>query len=316
MKETMKLIRHIEDIAAEDTGKVLVIGNFDGVHKGHLHLLDHAKNIAKKNNTEFGILTFEPHPRKLFRPHDPPFRITPYNVKNRRLQKSGANFVTTLDFDWEFASQGAEDFISNILDKALKPSHVVIGHDFRFGQLRKGDGNTIKDAGYEISVIEPYSLHNEERISSTQIRSALRHGHIDTANELLGWPWEIEGMVRRGDQRGRELGYPTANVHLEETMHPAYGIYASLVQITNDGEDAPWLPSATNIGIRPMFELQVGQVETFIFDFDRDIYDCTLRVRPVQRLRGEAKFESLDELIEQMAKDCAQAREILEAKNE
>ena len=313
MKDTMELISHIQDIKAEHTGKVLVIGNFDGVHKGHSHLLEYAKKIAKDQSTAFGVLTFEPHPRKLFRPADPPFRITPYNVKNRRLKESGASFVCTLDFDWDFASQSAEDFISNILDKALKPAHIVVGHDFHFGQLRKGNADTIKQAGYEISVLDPVSLNNDDRISSTQIRSALRHGKIDTANDLLGWPWEIEGIVRKGDQRGRELGFPTANIHLEQTMHPAYGIYATLVQITDDGENAPWLPSATNIGIRPMFEVEIGQVETYIFDFDRDIYDCTLRVRPVQRLRGEAKFDSLDELIKQMNKDCDQARQILQA---
>lgn len=311
MKEAMKLIRNIQDITPEQTGQVLVIGNFDGVHKGHQHLLARAKEIAKQNDLRFGVLTFEPHPRKLFRPDDKPFRITPEPVKNRRLAKSGADFVCTLEFNWDFASQGAEDFITHILDKGLKPQHIVVGHDFHFGQLRKGNADTIKQAGYDVSVIEQIGLDNNERISSTQVRSALRHGHIDQANQLLGWPWEIEGIVMRGDQRGRELGFPTANIHLNDTMHPAYGIYATLVQITNDGEDAPWLPSATNIGIRPMFEVPTGQVETFIFDFDRDIYDCTLRVRPVTRLRGEAKFDTLDALIVQMNKDCDQAREIL-----
>ena len=146
-------------------------------------------------------------------------------------------------------------------------------------------------------------------ISSSRIRQALRKGNVDTANAFLGWDWEIQGSIFRGDRRGHELGFPTANVLLKDTLHPAYGVYASVVQIEGENE---WLPAATNIGIRPMFEVSEGQVEAHILDFpDRDIYDKKLRVKPVQRLRGEAKFNSLEELITQIEKDCQQVRQIL-----
>lgn len=311
----MEIYKDISAIPAEAKGQVILIGNFDGIHKGHQHLIKQAQSIAKKKNLNFGVLTFEPHPRKLFRPNDPPFRLTPENVKNRRLENIGVHFAATLEFDWDFASQGADAFIENVLDNGLAPQTIVVGHDFHFGQLRKGNTDTLRQAGYDVEIIDAVCFEDGERISSTQIRSALRHGHVDKANALLGWDWEIEGIVQRGDQRGRELGYPTANVHLSDTLHPSYGIYATLVQILDDGDTSPWLPSATNIGIRPMFEVPTGQVETFIFDFDRDIYDHTLRVRPVQRLRGEAKFDSLDDLIRQMDKDCKQAKEILKDYN-
>ena len=154
-------------------------------------------------------------------------------------------------------------------------------------------------------------MQNETaRFSSAAIRQALRDGDIKSANAMLGRPWEIEGKIFRGDRRGHELGYPTANILMEDMLHPAYGIYATLVQV--EGEDA-WRPAATNIGIRPMFEVKQGQVEAHILDFpDRDIYGKTLRVRPVERLRGEAKFASLEALITQIEADCAQTKALLQ----
>ena len=288
---------------------VIAVGNFDGVHRGHQALLREARGIADKLGKKLGVLTFEPHPRRLFRPDDPPFRLTPLAVKKRRLEESGIDLLFSLTFDWDFASQSAEQFIDRVLKDSLRPAHIIVGKDFCFGQLRKGNPETLKDAGLPVDVIEKVVCDAEgDSISSSRIRQSLRSGDIEAANGWLGWPWEIEGTVVRGDQRGRELGFPTANAGLGETLHPAYGVYASLVKIGNEKE---WLPSATNIGIRPMFKLAEGQMETFIFDFSRDIYGQSLRVRPVKRLRGEAKFESLDALIVQMKADCEQARRIL-----
>ncbi len=289
---------------------VIAIGNFDGVHRGHQALLAQVVREARARDAAAGVLTFEPHPRKLFRPDDPPFRITPEAVKARRLAACGLDFACALSFDWDFASQSAEDFIRHVLIGGLNPSLVVVGEDFRFGQLRKGTPAMMRDAGLAVSIIHPVG-NGDAVFSSSRIREALRLGDIAAANAALGWDWEIEGVVQHGDRRGRELGFPTANVPLGETLHPAYGIYATLTQIVEDGPDALWHPSATNIGIRPMFEISQGQVETFIFDFNRDIYGKTLRVRPVKRLRGEAKFDSLDALVAQMNEDCSQARLIL-----
>lgn len=305
----MKIFENLQNLPETAKKSVVVIGNFDGVHRGHCELLKRGREIANSMGTQFSVLTFEPHPRRLFRPDDPPFRITPAALKQERLAASGVDILFSLGFDWDFASQSSDDFIQNVIAKGVTPAHIIVGYDFCFGQLRKGKAEDFKTAGLETTIIEEIA-DDTEKLSSSRIRTALRHGKIDEANHLLGWEWEIRGTVVKGDQRGRELGYPTANIQLGDTVHPAYGIYATWVKV--EGEDE-WRPSATNIGIRPMFETPEALVETFIFDFDEEIYGKTLQIKPVERLRGEAKFDSLDDLIEQMAKDCEQARTILKS---
>jgi riboflavin kinase/FMN adenylyltransferase len=291
-------------------GSVIAIGNFDGVHKGHHYLLAKARKIAEKEGKSFGVLTFEPHPRHVFRPDDPPFRITPEPIKLRRLEEVGADFVFAVRFDWNFASTSAENFIEEMLRGGLEASQVVVGNNFHFGQLRKGDAKLLKEMMPGVTIVKPKDGGGEV-ISSSRIRTLLRHGWVGEANELLGWEWEIQGEIMRGDRRGHELGFPTANVPLGDTLHPGYGVYASLVKIVEDGDDSRWLPAATNIGIRPMFKLEEGQAEAHILNFDQDIYEKTLRIRPVRQIRGEAKFASVDELISQMKRDCEQVRDIL-----
>lgn len=295
--------------AADAKGAAVVIGNFDGVHKGHQALLAQAAAVAQNMKAPLAVLTFEPHPRELFRPDEPPCRITPQNLKAERLEQAGVKVLFTKKFDWNFASLSAEDFIEKILKDELGAAHIIVGYDFHFGQMRKGTAEMIKQSGIPVTVIEEIKGQDGQEISSSRIRQYLRRGEIDKANALLGWDWEIRGEIVRGDQRGRELGYPTANMALGQTLHPAYGVYAALARI--EGESA-WHPAAVNIGIRPMFEVPTAQVETFIFDFNREIYGKTLHVRPVARLRSEAKFSNVEDLKTQMAKDCEQAREILE----
>ncbi len=304
----MMIFHSIDGLPETAKGAVIAIGNFDGVHRGHAELLGRAAALAKAKGVKLGVLTFEPHPRALLRPDDPPFRITPAGLKAQRLAACGVEILFALKFDWPFASQPPEQFIDRVLRHGVAPTHIVVGNDFRFGQLRKGTPDDLRAAGFEITVLDMVADEGDDKFSSSRIRQLLRQGDIDTANEALGWEWEIAGEVVPGDRRGRTIGFPTANVHLGDTLHPAYGVYAAWAQV--EGETA-WLPAATNIGIRPMFELKVGQVETYIFDFDRDIYGRVLRVRPVKRLRGEAKFDSLDALVTQIRQDCAQARSIL-----
>ncbi len=304
----MQIFETYKDFPKPGRSAVIAIGNFDGLHRGHQVLLNIAKEKAADLGKEFGILTFEPHPRHLFRPDDPPFRITPSDVKLDRFEGFGVDFVCAVPFDWDFASQSAEQFVENVLKNGLNPAHIIVGYDFCFGQLRKGSPETIRKVGLDVTVVDKVA-EGEDAISSSRIRSALRHGEITTANDLLGWEWQIWGEIVHGEQRGRELGYPTANVPLGDTLHPAYGVYAAWVKIEGEEE---WRASATNIGIRPMFEVEEGLVEAHILDFDEDIYGKVLRVKPVKRLRGEAKFSSVDDLIEQMGKDCEQARQILQ----
>ena len=304
----MDIYNSLDALTAFKEPLILAIGNFDGVHRGHQALLQKAKDLAAVEQIRFGVLTFEPHPKRLFRPDDQPNRITPPEIKHWRLQEFGVDTLVSLPFDWDFASQNADQFIQNVLVNGVQAKHVVIGEDFRFGQMRKGSPEHIEAAGIGVSIVEKVADEDGQILSSSRVRSALRAGDLKTASAILGWEWEMRGEVVKGDQRGRELGYPTANVNMGDTIHPAYGVYATLVQI--EGEDQ-WRGAATNIGIRPMFEIPTAQVESFIFDFDQEIYGKTIRVRPVERLRSEAKFDGLDALITQMDKDCAKAREVL-----
>lgn len=304
----MLVFKTFRDLPDSAKGAVVVIGNFDGVHRGHRTLIDLARKKAEMLNVPVGVLTFEPHPRALFRPDDPVFRLTPASVKEERLQQAGVDILYSLKFDWDFASLSPPQFIDQVLRAGLNPAHIIVGHDFCFGQLRKGTTQTLIDQGLSVTAIDKVVDEDGDDVSSSAIRQALRYGDPATAHELLGWEWYMEGLVVKGDQRGRELGFPTANVALGETLHPAYGVYATYVQV--EGESF-WRPAATNIGIRPMFKLQVGQIESHIFDFNRDIYGKNLKIKPIRRLRGEAKFENLEALIAQITADCAEARKIL-----
>ncbi len=304
----MRIFESYKSLPDDAIDAVVAIGNFDGVHKGHQALLREARRIAEERQRPLAILTFEPHPRSLFRADDPPFRITPAAIKNERLAACGVDILYQIPFDWDFASQSADAFTRNVLLDGLRPAHIVVGYDFRFGQLRKGTPETLDDAGFPVTTVDAVVGDGQEAYSSSSIRTALRHAKIGEANAMLGWEWEIEGIVVEGDKRGRELGFPTANIPLGDTLHPGYGVYAAWIKTE---ENETLLPSATNIGIRPMFEVPTAQVEAHILDFNQEIYGQTLRIRPVKRLRGEAKFDSVEALIEQMKQDCAEARKIL-----
>ena len=304
----MQLFETYTNISEDTMSCALAVGNFDGVHRGHQALLTKARDIARESGCPFGVLTFEPHPARLFRPDEPPSRITPCALKLERLATHGADYVFCLPFDWDFASLSADDFVRRILRDGLKAAHIIAGYDFKFGQLRKGTAQTIRSAGLPVTIVDRVTDADTGVFSSSRVRQLLRRGDIATANAALGWDWEMRGKIFRGDRRGRDLGYPTANMRLGDTIHPAYGVYACRARIA--GEDI-WRPGAANIGIRPMFAVDEAQVETFIFDFDRDIYGEVLHVRPVKHLRSEAKFNSLDALVAQMEQDCAQARAIL-----
>ena len=306
----MKIFEQYQKLPGTAANAVVAIGNFDGVHKGHQALLELAKKKAKESGKKIAVLTFEPHPKRLFRPDEPPGRLTPTAVKAWRLEEAGVDILYSLPFDWEFASRSAADFVTNVLKNGLKAAQVVVGENFRFGQLRKGGARDIEAAGIPVTSIGGVTDESGRIYSSSLIRNELRHGNIAEANRMLGWEWEMRGEIVRGDQRGRQLGYPTANFPLWTTIHPAYGVYAARVNIEGEKE---WHDAAVNVGIRPMFEIPEAQVESYIFDFDREIYGKPLRVRPVRRLRSEAKFSSLDALKAQMKQDCEQVRKVLKA---
>lgn len=306
----MKIFTHEHPIPDDFKHAVVAIGNFDGMHQGHRVLIDQASQLAKEQNVPLGILTFEPHPRCIFQPNESPFRITPPSVKQEKIAETNVDFLVEINFTREFAQKSAEDFVKDVLINQLNAKHVFIGTDFHFGQNRLGSADTIRDHGLDVHSMIIVEDEHKQKYSASHVRSHLRRGMIAEANAILGWDWEIRGTVIHGDKRGREMGYPTANVSLGETLHPAFGVYATFVQI--EGEDI-WRPAATNIGIRPMFETQDALIESFILDFDGDLYDKVLRIRPVQKVRDEARFNSLDELILQIDKDCTTIRKLLNA---
>lgn len=287
---------------------VVAIGNFDAIHRGHQMLLAQARAWATSLQTSLIVLTFEPHPRRLFRPDDLPFRVTPLAVKCERLREFGVDAVAVLPFDWDVAQQSAGDFMQLILRDALGARGIVVGHDFHFAHNRTGNVDMLRSCGFDVQAPALFIDERHGVISATRVRGLLQAGAIKEANDLLGWPWEIRGEVGHGDKRGRTIGYPTANVALGETIHPAYGVYATWVRVEGD---EMWMKAATNIGIRPMFEVQIGLVEAYLLDFTGDLYGKTLHIRPVQKIRDEMKFASLDLLVAQIEQDCAAVRMIL-----
>ncbi len=287
---------------------VLAIGNFDGMHKGHVALIQEALSFARKNNMPMGVLTFEPHPRQIFQPNESPFRITPPAVKRQKIEELGIDFLVELEFTRDLAQKSPDDFVKDILIEHIGVDHIFIGEDFHFGQNRTGSVETLRSHALNVTSIDILEDEHTQKYSASHVRSHLRRGLISEANQILGWEWEIQGHVIHGDKRGRELGYPTANVSLNDTLHPAFGVYATYVQI--EGE-THWHSAATNIGIRPMFETKNALVEAYLFNFNEDIYGKMLRIRPIQKLRDEARFNSLEDLVTQIEKDCQKIKTIL-----
>lgn len=284
--------------------RVVCIGNFDGVHRGHQALLLAAQQVSP----HVIVLTFEPHPRQIFSPDTKPFRITTPEQKNDLLRRYGAREIITMPFSRDFASMSAEEFISNIIRKQAKADYVVVGEDFHFGKDRAGHVSMLQthaDKG-EFGLTVLALAGDGDKWSSTNIRGALHIGDIALANHMLGWRYNLSALVVEGDKRGRELGFPTANQYPGDRQLPSYGVYASWVH-----HQGKRYKGATNIGIRPMFHSAVPLVETHLLDFDGDLYGQNLTVEPVVKLRDEARYDTLDALVTQIAADCAQARELL-----
>lgn len=288
---------------------VIVIGNLDGVHIGHQVLLKAGRAVADARGVPLTVLTFDPHPRVYFRPDTPPFLLTPDGLKGDLLRAYGADQVVTIPFDTHLAEMMPQVFMDDVLRGQLKATHVVVGSDFHFGHNRAGNIATLIQGNFIVTSVPLYTDHAGIAFSSTRIRATIQDGHIGDANAMLGWEWEIRGVVAHGDKRGRTLGYPTLNIDLGATICPAHGIYAARVQV---GGDETWYGSAVSLGTRPMFAVEKPLLEAHLFEFDRDVYGAPVRVHLVQKLRDEAKFGTLDDLVAQMKKDCDSARKLLE----
>lgn len=310
-------IQTVDDLLPA-SGCTLVIGNFDGVHRGHQALLAQAR--AQRPGHRVVVLTFEPHPREFFAQSrnqpTPAFRLTLAMQKEKLLRAYGADQVVMLGFDATLSQLSAQDFIRRVIVDGLGAAHVCVGEDFAFGAGRAGTLETLRTEGalygFEVTALAPVRDEQGAVLSSSRVRVALAAGDLAQAEALLGHSWCVSAVVIKGDQRGRTLGFPTANQDLSRLQLPPYGIYAVRVRI--EGEEG-WRDGVANLGIRPMFEVASPLLETFIFDFTGDLYGKIVDVQVVDFIRGEAKFDSLDSLMAQMKQDCLAARAVLKSRS-
>lgn len=286
-------------------GASCALGNFDGLHLGHYDVLKSAHAL----NQPFGIITFAPHPREYFNPDMPPFRLTPLPTQIRLAQDCGVDVMYIVPFNNITAHMTPEEFVEDIIVARAGVKKLSIGENFHFGAKRKGNSKTLTTlaARHDIPVTTvPLKELDNTPISSSVIRQALSKGNTQKAARLLGRWFEIEGIVQHGDKRGRTLGYPTLNIQLGHLVRPAFGVYAVQVFIENICYDG-----VASLGIRPMFALDMPQIEVHVFDFNKEIYGQSVRITLRKLLRPEQKFDNLDLLIDQMNIDSCQAKNIL-----
>ncbi|MDQ2095064.1 bifunctional riboflavin kinase/FAD synthetase [Rhodalgimonas zhirmunskyi] len=311
----MRIIRDYTYVSDADSGASAAIGNFDGVHLGHQSVIDIARKQGDKIGAPLGVVTFEPHPRQFFAPDAPPFRLMGASARAHRLEKLGVERLYELKFNSVLSSLTPEEFCTKVIAGGLGLKHVVVGADFCFGKGRAGSVSDLEHfgekLGFGVTVASLLEGAGGE-ISSTAIRNALAEGRPRDAAEMLGHWHRIEGRVIGGDQRGRELGYPTANMSIDGLHPPKFGVYAVLADVL-EGPHRGSYHGAASIGIRPMFGDNKPNLETFLFDFSGDLYDTPLSIGLVEYLRPEMKFENLDALITQMDIDCDRARAVLAA---
>jgi riboflavin kinase / FMN adenylyltransferase len=302
--------RDWQALPASLRGASVALGNFDGLHRGHAHLL--ALAHAARPDLPRAVLTFEPHPRELFRPDDPPFRLTLSAERAAALAALGVDHVVEVAFDHAFSLLTAEQFVGDVLHRALGAAHLACGPDFAFGHRRGGDVGFLtgraEALGIGLTIVPPVA-DAQGPLSSTRIRRALQDGYPERATADLGRPWTISGRVVHGDARGRTIGFPTANIALGRHLEPARGVYA--VSTVVDGRV---VGGVANIGRRPtVAEGAISRLEAHLFDFNEDLYGRELAVALRSFLRAERKFDSFDALRQQIATDAAEARAILAA---
>ncbi|MDP3860376.1 MAG: bifunctional riboflavin kinase/FAD synthetase [Phaeovulum sp.] len=307
----MQTISDWQGLSPALRGASVAMGNFDGVHLGHRSVI----TLAQAQPAPLGIVTFEPHPRAFFAPTAAPFRLMNAEARAHRLEKLGVELLCELRFDARLAAMGAEAFAQDVLGAGLGVSHVTVGTDFRFGKGRVGSAETLARlggaCGFGVTIAPLLQIDGVE-VSSTAIRTALSEGRPRDAAAMLGHWHRIEGAVEHGAKRGRELGYPTANMGLAGLHLPRLGVYAARVDVLT-GAQAGSYDGVASLGVRPMFGENAPNLETHIFDFGGDLYGQHLSVALIDFLRPEAKFASLAALIQQIEADCAAARSCLTA---
>jgi riboflavin kinase/FMN adenylyltransferase len=291
-------------------GSIVALGNFDGFHLGHQAVVGRAVQRGFHERRPVIVATFDPHPVRFFKPDLPPFRLTTLDQRERMFAHAGADAMLVFEFGAELAAMDAKEFISEVLAKRVGAAGVVTGDDFTFGKGRTGDVQLLKSLGEQHGVIAeavPQVLVEGVRVSSGRIREALIAGDSGTATCLLSRDYAIEGVVQNGDARGRELGYPTANLVLADYQRPRYGIYAVRVTLDDGSEH----PGVANLGVRPTFDPPQELLETHLLDYSGDLYGRRMEVALHAFIRPEQKFESIDALVAEMRRDEAAARKLL-----
>lgn len=297
-------------LPASARGASIAMGNFDGVHRGHRAVIDAARAAA---DAPLGVLTFEPHPREFFAPDSPAFRLMNAEARANRLARLGVEQLYELPFSAVLAGLTPEAFAREVLCDGLGAAHVTVGADFCFGKDRKGTAETLEALGRQMGfgvTILPLVAQDGHEFSSTAVRQALAEGRTRDAERMLGHWHRIEGEVIHGEKRGRELGWPTANMRMDGLHLPRLGVYAVLVDVLT-GPDKVSCQGVASLGVRPMFGENAPNLEVHLFDFSGDLYGMHLSVALVDFLRDEAKFDSLQALIHQIAADAEDARRAL-----
>jgi riboflavin kinase / FMN adenylyltransferase len=306
----MKCLFHDQPIPEELRGAIIALGNFDGFHLGHQAVVGRAVQRGAHERRPVIVATFDPHPVRHFKPDTPPFRLTTLDQRERMFAHAGADAMLVFRFGAELAGTTAEEFIAELLAKHLGAAGVVTGEDFTFGKGRGGNVEVLREFGAQHGIVAETVapvLLDGTRISSGLVREALQAGDPGTAIHLLSRPFAVQGEVIHGDKRGRDLGWPTANLELGNYLRPAYGIYAVRVHLDDDSEFA----GVASLGVRPTFDPPKELLEAVLFDFDGDLYGQCIEVALHHYLRAEMKFDSVEALKAQMDADAVQAREYL-----
>ncbi len=308
-KTTVPIVTELAALPSAWRGAAVALGNFDGVHKGHAAVIAQAVAAAKNISAPALVISFEPHPRRFFRPQDPPFRLTPLPAKAQALAQLGVDGLVALTFDAALAQMSATQFVEQVLQQALQVRSIAVGYDFVFGHNRVGNAAFLQ-AQFKDAVTEvPAMADANGRVwSSTLVRDYLLAGDTRAAAHVLGRWWSMAGVVEHGDKRGRQLGFPTANINMGEYLRPHFGVYAARINLNGVAYNG-----VANIGQRPTVGGTAERLEVHIFDFDQDIYGEVLTVELIEFLRPEQKFANLDHLKQQIAEDAASSRNVLKA---
>lgn len=309
----MKTLQTYSGLSSEDQGAVIALGNFDGLHRGHQAVIARAQAIADDLGAPLGIGLFRPHPYRYFKPDAAPFRLMSARIRAQVMDELGVKFLYEIPFDETLRDMDDTQFVDAVLHKGLNIRHVVVGEDYGFGKNRCGNVESLKrlcaERGIGVTPIAPVGLHKlYGKYGSTEIRKALQDGDVFHAQHMLSRPWQVDGIVQQGQQRGRTIKFPTANLEFGDLVRPKFGVYVVEVRIEGEIE---WRPAVANTGSRPTVDGEEARLEVHLLDFDRDLYGQHLDVRFRSFIRAEQKFESFDALKDQIAKDALGARAIL-----